>query len=481
MSATTDAGHVGFQPNNGPWVVVGLTAAAALTLVVLWLSPLLAVGTVGLAGLSALLFWHTRAYTYLYLAITLLPYSFLEYLDDFRLFSKSEANINLVGVLWVLNVVLFLIYTAVNRRKWWQFSIYRPSFLLIGITLPAILFTSNWMLGLRAWVHLISPICLSLLLFSSINDRKDAVQTVKHIILIFSVALVPGLYQFVTGTGSYDTKSDSFRISGIYGVGGEVNFAAILLYLVCLLAPFALQRKSELKAWAIAVGPIAALLLVASESRLPFLALIFASLVIFRKSKVRLKYWALIIAVIGAAQVSPQVYSRFGGPLLGATTQFQQNPEVYVNLIQRGEAWVMLSSQFLNAKTILVGRGYGFVDNFMLYEIDDPLHIYPNSVHNEYLRLLIDLGVTGVALFIVQAVLIYRASNKIVACASDSLSRGLGISLCGLVISYVALALTSNMFGVDPHAVTFWVLAAPCLTCLKWDPSVPPSAFSELA
>jgi hypothetical protein len=456
------------RPAAGVLLTIGLAGIGTIAAVALWLSSLWVAGAVGVAVLMFLLFRFPRLYVYLFFILALVPYSFLTYLDGFRLFGESQLSVNLVGLAWVLNVILFAIYTLWKRENWWQVRFYRPFLVLITISLPSILFTSDWALGLRNWIHLVSPICLSMLLFSTTTDRARALQTIRHIFVIFGAVLIIGFYQLLTGTGSYDVAADTYRLSGIYGQGGEVNYGAILLYLSCLAVPIALQRRSEVNTAATVIASCAVLLLLASQSRMPLLAFLAAAPIMLSKLRVRLKSWFLLFLVLGVAQLSPRVYSRFGGSLLDAPAEFRRKPDIYANIIQRMETWTMLSNQFLDVKTLVIGRGFGFVDNFLLKELDDPMDFYTHAVHNEYLRILLDLGLIGVSLLIGQLVFLYRCGSNLVSTASDVFSRSLGVALCALTVSFAALALTSNMYGVEPHTVIFWVLSALSLACLKW-------------
>jgi len=448
-----------------PLVLAGIAtiAAVALSLSVLWVASV-----IGVAILLVLIFRFPRLYVYFFFAIALVPYSFLDYLDQFRLFSDSNVSINLVGVGWVLNVVLFAIYTVRKRVNWWNIPFYRPFFVLAAVALPTMLLTPDWTVGVRNWIHLVSPLCLSLLLFVTITNREQARETVMHIFFIFAVVIGIGWYQLLTGSGSYDTISESYRLSGIYGEHGEVNFAAILLYLTCLAAPLALQHGSKMRIPAVFMAGSAVVLLVSSQSRTPLLGLLAAGPVMLLKSRVKRGYWFLLLLILLAAQMSSSVYARFGGPLLSAPTQFERNSDVYVNLIQRGETWAMLSGQFLDVRTILVGRGFGRVDHFLQQELDDPRAVYTHAVHNEYLRLLVDMGLIGVSLMLGQLILIYRTGSRLCAEAADGFSRGLAVSLPALAVSYAALAVTSNMYGVEPHTVIFWVPVGLALACSKW-------------
>jgi O-antigen ligase len=404
---------------------------------------------------------------YLFLVVALLPYSFLSYLDEFRLFGGSEASANLVGLGWTLSVVLFALYSLWKKKRWWLIPFYRPAFLLIGLALPAVMLSHDWVYGVRAWVHLTAPICLSLLLFSTITNHKQAMQTVWHIFIIFSVVLAVGVYQLITGTGSYDFGADVVRLRGNYGENGEVFYAVLLLYLSCLAAPIVIGQRRTRNIFALAICLCSILLLVASASRAPLLAFLAAAPLMLWKLKVKAKYWLLLVAIVGVGQLSPRVYARFGGSLLHVPTRFFEQ-DVSGNMTQRMATWAMLSDRFLDAKTVMMGRGFGFTDYYLLNELDDPAHVFGRSSHNEYIRWLLDLGLAGVLLFVGQLVLLYRTGSKLAAKASDAFSRNLGVSLCGLVISFALCALTSPMYGGGGNNDVFWIFAGLLLATTKW-------------
>lgn len=470
MSAIAQtADNPGLRPGGRPAAVIGTAVAATTAAFALSASPLWAAGVLGGALLLFLLIFFPRLYVYFYLVLGLLPGSVLQYLDDFRLFGTSGASANILGILWAVSVPIFAVYVVWKRKPWRDLPFYRPYLILIVLALPMVFLSGDWAYGVRDWVHLAAPICLSLILFWCIEDRVQLMQTVRHLFLIFAVVMATGFYQLITGTGSYDYASETYRLSGMYGVGGEVTYAVLLMYMSCLTASMAADRKSRPRTSSIVIFIFSTFLLVTSQSRAPLLAFLIAGVAMLSKSVVKVQYWLLLLVVIVcAAQFSPRVYARFGGPLLSAPTKFWEDQQISVNATQRMATWVYISNEFLDRKTLLVGRGFGFIDNYLFNELDDP--VYATAVHNEYLRLLIDLGVAGVGLLIWQLCRLYRVGSRILFASSDHLARSLGTALCGMVVSFAVVALTSNMFGVAAQANLFWILVGLVLSATKWAP-----------
>ena len=423
----------------------------------------------GGAVLTFLLFRFPRLYVYLFLVVALLPLSFLNYLDQFRLFGGGEAGANIVGLGWSLSIVLFAVYSLWKKKRWWRIPFYRPFFLLIGLALPTVMLSHSWLFGVRNWVHLTAPICLSLLLYSTITSRKQAIQVMRHILIIFSVVSAVGVYQLVTGTGSYDLGANVFRLTGVYGDLGEVSYAVLLLYLCCLAAPIVMGEERTRTIFPLTILICSVLLLLASGSRAPLLAFLAAAPLMLWKSKVKLKYWLLLALIVGVGQLSPRVYARFGGALLYVPTRFL-NEDVSTNMTNRMALWALLTNEFLDAKTAMMGRGFGSTDYYLLYEFDDPTMLFGHGPHNEYLRFLLDMGVGGVLLLVGQLAVLYRVGSKLAAKASDAFSRNLGVSLCGLVISFALVALTSSMYGLGAQGDVFWIFVGLLLAPTKWTP-----------
>jgi hypothetical protein len=448
--------------------------AAALAAVT---PPLWAAGALSVCGLGFLLFHYPRMYVYLFLIVALLPYSFLEYLNEFRLFGGSQAGVNLAGLAWVVNVVLFLAYTIYHRVNWWSEAEYRPYLLLLGLALANVLRGNNGDVGIRNWIHLAAPLCLALVLFRSITDAEKAHQTTRHLLGIFTVSMAVGGFQLLTGSGSYDVAADSFRLSGTFGENGEVTFAVILLYLICWSAPIGMLVRGRWWTGIMAAAGVG--LLLASQSRTPLLALLAVTVLMLRQMRVRARVWLVLLVLAAACQFVPRVYSRFGGPLFSASAALEKTPDVYANLIQRTETWRMLSTEFLDWRTLLVGRGFGRVDYFLQQELENPFGLYTRAAHNEHLRLLVDLGIGGIGLLAAQLVVIWRAGSRLARQASDRFSQALGVSLPALAVSYATLAVTSNMYGVEAHTVVFWIPVALGLAASKWTPCLPSSPSSS--
>jgi O-antigen ligase len=292
--------------------------------------------------------------------------------------------------------------------------------------------------------------------------------------------LAVGFYQLVTGTGSYDVAAGTYRLSGVYGVGaGELDYKAevdsttLLMYLACLATPLVFERKWKGSVLAIVISASSVILLLASESRAPLLAFLAAGLVMLSKSKMKLKYGSLLLLAVCAAQLSPRVYSRFGGPLLEAPTKFWKN-DISVNATQRMATWVMLVHELADAKTLVIGRGFGFVDNYLVNVLDAPPNLYARVVHNDFLRLLLDLGLTGAILLVGQLILLYRTGSRLFSRARDSLARSLGVSLCAMVTGFAIVAATVNMYTTAQYAV-FWIFTGLILAATKWTPLAQPA------
>ncbi len=452
-------------------LLAGAAAVAAALIPPLW-----AAGGLAVVGLAMLLFRCTRLYVYLYLIVALLPYAFLRYLNEFRLFG-DYGGVNLVGAGWVASIALFTVYSVWRKERWWRIREYRPALILIVLALATIFVSGNWQYGLRNWVHLAAPVGLSLLLYSQLKERGQTIRAARHIFAVFAVVLAIGFYQLGAGTGSFDFAAQSYRLSGLYGEGGEVSYAVLLLYLSCLALGLVLGHAAELRSSNAAVLVVSIVLLVLSQSRAPLVAFLIAAVVMLTQAGMKLRCWTLLLPVLAAAQFSPRVYSRFGSPLLSAASKFWESPDVSVNLLQRMATWMMLVDEFVDRRGLILGRGFGFADNYLLYELQDPAGVFSRSVHNEYLRLLVDLGLAGVILLVLQLSVLYGVGRRLWLNASDPLVRGMGIGLCGMVPAYVVVALTSNMYGAGAQNVVFWIVVALMLSVAHWN--VPDAAERE--
>jgi hypothetical protein len=427
----------------------------------------------GVAALGLVLFWSPPLFVCIYLMISLLPLSLLDYLDGFSLAGAHGHAGNVVGLAWLLSLLVFALYTVRNKKQWWRLACYRPYLLLAGLGLLGALRAENRAFGVREWVHLAAPICLSLLLCSSLSSREQALRAVRHLFLIFAGTMAAGFYQLVTGTGSYDYATKSTRLTGNFGEGGEVGYAVLLLYLACFTAPMALGKCRKLLR---AGGPFfgaSTFLLLASQSRGPLLALACASAAMISQGGVKLRYWLFAgIVALGMAQLVPRVYSRFGGPLLSSSNQFWEDKGISANATQRMGTWVLLWAQFGDRPTVLGGRGLGFSDDYLMNVLDDPHDFYAHNPHNEYLRLLLDLGFLGPLLLLTQTAVLYKAGSRLARRAADPLARAFGMSLCGLTLAMAVTGLSSNLIGAAAQYDVFWILTGVLLSAFRWETSL---------
>ncbi len=492
MTTAIRSGGLLVPPSPGGLACLTLAMLGTLAALALWVSSTWVSAALGIAVLGFLLAQFPRGYVYFYLLISLTPVSVLQALDDFRLLGGADetmqlqgSSLNLVGVAWILNIVLFAAYTLGKRENWWRLRFFRPMILLIALALLRIPFAPNPVLGLRDWVHLTSPVCLCLLCFSAIRSSARAAQTLHHVFLIFSLVLGVAGYQWLTGGGSYDVVAGTYRLSGIYGEGVEVDSATLLLYLACVATPLVMELGLRSRPLTLITCAGSGILLLVSESRAPLIAFLGAGLVMLSKSRAKLKYASLLLLLLCATQLSPRVYARFGGPLLTGQAKFWKNQDMSVNAVQRMATWAMLAHELLDARTILVGRGFGFVDDYLLNVLDDPAELYARVVHNDYLRLLVDLGLAGSLLLLGQLAILYRSGSRAFFTGKyragprspeqDPLARSLGVGLCSIVVGFAVVAATVNMYTTAQYAV-FWILLGILLSPAHWAPSSSPSA-----
>ena len=457
---------------GSPLLAAGLALAATAAAVAFWKWPQWGLAALGFALLLGLLFRFPCHFVYLYLGIDLLPASALKFLDESTLSGGAGHGGNVIGLAWLLSLIVFSVYTLRKQKRWWRLSWYRPSFLLISLALAGALRAEDRGFGVRDWVHLAAPICLSLVLYANLSSWEQALAAIRRLCLIFAIAMAAGFYQLASGTGSYDFVTKSYRLTGNYGDGGEVGYAVLLLYLACFAAPMALARSAPIRFVSTTVAAASIFLLLASQARGPLLAFLCASGTLLCKSVVKARYGLLLLALaLATAQFVPRVYSRFGGPLLSAPTRFWEDDGISANATQRMATWSMLYLEFADRSTLLAGRGFGFSDNYLANQLDDPHDAYAHAVHDEYLRLLIDLGFLGPVLLLAQMAALFRAGVRLSRRARDPLARSLGTSLCAMTVALGVTATTSNIFGAAAQYDVFWILAGVLLSAFRWDPA----------
>lgn len=334
----------------------------------------------------------------LYAVVFTIPFEAVALIPGGSTVSKALAA--LVVVAWVFRKLL--------RRESWREVLHSPVFvasvLFIGLAVLSRLW-STYTVGVNTQLaRLILMFGLSLLVMDLVRNWDQATWLVRLLVLGGIVAAGLTLWQ------SYGLGA---RRAG-EAVAGGVNSTALLL--VCILPfAFALARSPRetliWKALGLLYVPVAALAVIQTFSRMSLMmgggVLIFEYLITLRSRRGRIPLLALTaVAAVAfvslvpteklqerAATIVPYIQATFGGGGAGSTTQISG----------RGFHLMMAYAVFKD-HPILGGGYWNFGQYSLQYQYSVPgysdILMTPRSTHSSFFRVLADLGLVGMAIWL---------------------------------------------------------------------------------
>jgi O-antigen ligase len=428
------------------WTAIGLGIAAVLVGAALPLYPWLSAGTVIGGLLLVLLFVHPLAVIAVMLALGPLDLSFLTggYKGLFEGMGGFDMNgIRLIAMVCGLTLLVMTHPRLAREALSPHGRIYTLFLLYAAFTLTYTLDTLN---GVRFLFKLTLPFLVFLAVVGFARS-KDELLRMGNWILVGAVAVTMVITPIYAMTGGYHYDFlGHIRFSGP-GAAHENPFSFYLVLMI-LLAYARYSVRGQLRYLALCGVCMVWLALAVTRIALAGAMVGLAGAALFVLIADR-NYRAALVSVGLAALVMiplvPQVLSRTFGYVPGPAElwYFAMNPvEMYYSMhwLGREMIWPIVFGTFLQSP--LFGWGMGSEQAIVTQ------YVPPEGgamVHNEYLRLAVDTGVVGVALYagaiIAWAVAVLRAGR-----VRDPVVREYTIPAVGGLCVWAVVAITDNAF-----------------------------------
>lgn len=353
---------------------------------------------VALAGILAIL--NANLWRWLVVAVILLPVSTEIPLLGQRLTGSLEITDFCVMVMWGL----WLAGKLVRRERLFPKD---PVVSLWGLVVLAgvISFINGAAFYLRSTflpdmvLHFVKWVSYSGLYFvvlDEVDDRRDIWTLVQLLIAASTVAAGIALYQQYAGIGTYMAYYGGLRTSALFGStnGFGIFLASVLLLLLVLLSRAHLTARRAIVYLAVVIVLFGGI--VSTYSRKAWLVLAVGSLFVgassllrARDSTTQKRIWPLFL------MISLIVFALYAFPPVARRIEETFRPQPwstisYVDLGGREKGWRRYSQEFLQRP--LVGTGY-----FSYVYLGT---VHPSGSHNQWLTMLVDLGLMGVIPFL---------------------------------------------------------------------------------
>lgn len=333
--------------------------------------------------LSALLLW----FIYNPMAAILILIFMRPLVDPFTNIHFSQ-NINLLGAFSILYVV-FLIFLLPRRleikiapsgvRFYYIFL-----FALLLSVLNSISITESMMFFIR----FVSLLAIYLLIYNIIQVKNDALKVIKAIVYSSIIPIFIGCYQFFTGKGMLSSDFSSQRLESTFVHSNMYAFYLVTIFFSILFLYYLEKNINGSSNLPFKVGLSMLVLsqLVFTYTRGAWIG-ILAGLFVVSLFMKETRKWIIISAIFFIMIFLPPILHRVSD-LVGPQRHHMSSWAF------RLEHWYALFNNAFVHKPLL---GYGLGQSAFAAEKYSRFVIIP---HNDYLRVLIETGATGIISFL---------------------------------------------------------------------------------
>ena len=345
-----------------------------------------------------------------------------------------------------------------------QFRRVRWHAAFIGFCVLSVIYAPSVAYGLRMIAKLLGPLLFLVTILVVVKSAEELRKMRIAILGSGMILLALALIARASGINS-DPNSVQTGMSGLGppGMGPPVFSAHMLPVAMLALAIFISEKRMLILAIAIA----SALAILGALQRTSAGALYLGfSLILFAGTR---GFWRLLLPVTGllglpALMIFSESFRRrmFYGD--ASSQQLLADPEKAANSINssgRFDMWDSMLRRFFEPHPIL-GSGIGSTQEFFYTRSGSGV------VHSEYVRLLCEVGLVGVGLFLIALLSHLARMYRYCRRGTSTESRALGLAAMGAVICYAVYCATDNAFDyVTQFGIYVFGLVAMAITASK--------------
>lgn len=375
-------------------------------------------------------------------------------------------GIRLLGIVFALTLLILarrdLLRVAFSPHGRWYL-------LFMGFAVVSLLASLSLVHGLKFVLKLAYPLLFFVVVLGTVRSRADIEKLVDWTLVgaAFIVFFANPIY--VLSGGGTIQHGDYVRVGG---VGTHTNPFSFYLLIILLLSYSRFVVRGQVRYLILGAGAIAWMMLTLTRSTL-MASMVGLAVMAIHSAVLARSYRGLIAAAaVGgglAVLLVPLFLERtfFGHvPTAGELFSLVSDPvQLYymVNLEGRQLLWGLLFASFLTSPWI--GLGAGTSNAILLANFPEHWGAVP---HSEYIRMLVELGLVGSALYALAigkwTAAVLRASRT-----ADPTVRVCAVPAFGAIIAWAFIALTDNAFDYyAPFTQYVGVLCAGAIAAARF-------------
>ena len=320
--------------------------------------------------------------------------------------------------------------------------------------------------GLRLWLHIAYPLLIVAAIVGSVERRADLDRLVDFA-LIGAALVAFVLNPYFALAGGYEVY-DSGHLR-VRGVGSHENPIAFYMLISMFMSFMRLLLRRQWRYALLCAG--LGFWVVLTLSRITFLAALVGlggiavyALISLRNPRVMVA--AVMAALLLAVPLVPAIMERTFGHSMspGELFQLMRSPlALYESINWHGRelAWPVVYAAFLSAPW----SGLGMGSSMSIMRQYFPPEVGP-LVHNDYLRVAVETGVTGVLLFAVALftwlVVVIRSER-----VAHGRAREYAVPALAGLLAWGTIAITDNALNFAPFTQSVALLVGATIACTR--------------
>lgn len=318
---------------------------------------------------------------------------------------------------------------------------------LLIVGLVGVVRSGRVLSGLAEWV----PIVGTFVAYGLAASQFQTKRRIGNVIAIFAASLVVpalvGLWQWSGGTYFTVPELGVPRVSATFAHPNAFGIYLVVMLSVFLSQAFGQRGWHRVLAWGV-VG-MCAVLIGMTFARVAWVGalVVVATVGVLRSPAVLLAMPAVAVVVGRVPEISARLADPLGGSFADRLLLWQTTIERWAEATGAEQSW------FLVALNRLMGLGPGAVG-----ALTAPVRGIPFGAHNDYLLLLVEYGVFGLALYVVLTAVVIRLAYRAWRASRDPTLRPLALGCLGVALAFPVMGLTDHVVGQTVSQLYFWTL-----------------------